>query len=49
MEAMSTRLKRHNYACDKQMMFSCVERRKSYAEILKELGCFIECARFEQA
>ena len=26
-----------------------MERRKNYAVILKELGCFIECAKFEQA
>ena len=26
-----------------------MERRKNYAIILKELGCFIECAKFEQA
>ena len=45
------RLKRHNFAFvqDEQIGFNCVERRKNYAVILKELRYFIECAKFEQA
>ena len=44
-------VKRHNFACvcDKQIVASCVERIKKYAVILKELGCFIQFAKFEQA
>ena len=48
---LEIRLKRHNFACvyDKQIVSSCVERIKNYAVILKEFGCFMQCAKFEQA
>ena len=47
---LEIKLKCHNFACilDDQIVFSFVERRKNRAVIPRELGCFIECAKFEQ-